>query len=247
MPLAHDPFDANSVLHRDGCSCGLHRDGAEHNAAAQGEEARWRRAVEGAALRAIIPSSVQRRAFLGAVGSATALAAISQFFPLATATEVFAAAGAIETPNLRIGFLPITCATPMILAAPMGVYAKYGLRVDLVKTPGWAAVRDKALSAEYDAAHMLSPMPLALTLGLGAQPVPFTMPAVENINGNAITLASKHKDRRDPRSWKGFTLGIPFEYSMHNYLLRYYLAENGIDPDKDVRLPVVPPARCSRV
>ena len=131
----------------------------------------------------------------------------------------------------------------MILAAPMGIYAKYGLRVDLVKTPGWAVVRDKALSKEYDAAHMLSPMPLAMTLGLGAPPAPFTMPAVENVNGNAITLAIKHKDKRDPRSWKGFKLGIPFEYSMHNYLLRYYLAENGIDSDKDVQLMVVPPAK----
>ncbi len=249
MPLTDDPLDANSVSHRNGCGCDLHKDNAQHNddaehkAPMQGEEARWRRAVEGAVVRAIFPSSPQRRMFLKAVGPATAFAAISQFFPLAMATEVFAAAGPIETPDLRIGFLPITCATPMILAAPMGVYAKHGLKVNLVKTPGWAAVRDKALSGEYDAAHMLSPMPLALTLGLGAPPTPFTMPAVENINGNAITLALKHKDRRDPRSWKGLKLGIPFEYSVHNYLLRYYLAENGIDPDKDVKLIVVPPAQ----
>ena len=243
MPPEHDPFDANSALHRDGCSCGLPHDGAEHEARCQGEEARWRRAVEGAVVRAIFPSSPRRRAFLKAVGSATAFAAISQFFPLATATDVFAAAGPLETPNLRIGFLPITCATPMILAAPMGVYAKYGMRVDLVKTPGWDVVRDKALSGEYDAAHMLLPMPLAITLGLDASPAPFTMPAVENVNGSAITLAMKHKDRRDPKSWKGLKLGIPFEYTMHNYLLRYYLAENGIDPDKDVQLPVVPPAK----
>jgi nitrate/nitrite transport system substrate-binding protein len=242
MPLGDDPLDANSVLHRKGCSCGSHNH-VEHEASAQGEEAHWRRAVEGAVVRAIFPSDPQRRAFLKAVGSATAIAAISQFFPLAAATEVFASTGPIETPNLKIGFLPITCATPMILAAPMGVYAKHGLRVDLVKTPGWAVVRDKALSAEYDAAHMLSPMPLAMTLGLGAPPAPFTMPAVENVNGNAITLAIKHKDRRDPGSWKGFKLGIPFEYSMHNYLLRYYLAESGIDPDKDVQLVIVPPAK----
>ena len=241
MPLGGDPLDANNVLRRKGCSCGSHN--AEHEACVPGEEARWRRAAEGAVVRAIFPSDLQRRTFLKAVGSATAIAAISQFFPLATATEVFAAAGAIETPNLRIGFLPITCATPMILAAPMGIYSKHGLRVDLVKTPGWAAVRDKALSAEYDAAHMLSPMPLALTLGLDAPPAPFTMPAVENVNGNAITLAMKHKDRRDPASWKGLKFGIPFEYSMHNYLLRYYLSEHNIDPDKDVQLIVVPPAK----
>jgi nitrate/nitrite transport system substrate-binding protein len=127
------------------------------------------------------------------------------------------------------------------MAAPMGIYAKHGLKVEVVKTAGWAVIRDKSLSKEYDAAHMLSPMPLAMTLGLGTPPMAFTMPAVENINGQAITLAMKHKDKRDPKSWKGFKFGVPFEFSMHNYLLRYYLAEHGMDPDKDVQIAAVPP------
>src|SRR5690606_31370793 len=102
-------------------------------------------------------------------------------------------------------------------------------------------IRDKALAGEYDAAHMLSPMPLALSMGAGSQAIPWTMPAAENINGQAITLAMKHKDKRDPRDWKGFRLAVPFDYSMHNYLLRYYLAEHGIDPDRDVQIRAVPP------
>jgi nitrate/nitrite transport system substrate-binding protein len=64
---------------------------------------------------------------------------------------------------------------------------------------------------------------------------------VENINGQAITLSVKHKDRRDPKDWKGFKFAVPFDYSMHNYLLRYYLAEHGIDPDADVQIRAVPP------
>ena len=64
------------------------------------------------------------------------------------------------------------------------------------------------------------------------------MPAIENINGQAITLAMKHKDKRDPKDWKGFKFAVPFDYSMHNYLLRYYLAEHGIDPDTDVQIRV---------
>ena len=88
---------------------------------------------------------------------------------------------------------------------------------------------------------MLSPMPLAITLGVGSNPMPYTMPAVENINGQAITLAIKHKDKRDPKDWKGFKFAVPFDYSMHNYLLRYYLAEHGIDPDTDVQIRAVPP------
>jgi nitrate/nitrite transport system substrate-binding protein len=67
------------------------------------------------------------------------------------------------------------------------------------------------------------------------------VPAIENINGQAITMAVKYKDRRDPKTWKGMKFGIPFDYSMHNYLLRYYLAEAGLDPDADVQLRVMAP------
>jgi nitrate/nitrite transport system substrate-binding protein len=88
---------------------------------------------------------------------------------------------------------------------------------------------------------MLAPMPVAISLGLGSQPIGFTVPAIENINGQGITLAMKHKDKRDPKEWKGFKFAIPFDYSMHNYLLRYYLAEHGVDPDTDVQLRSVPP------
>ncbi len=146
-----------------------------------------------------------------------------------------------EKKDLKVGFIPITCATPIIMAAPMGFYSKNGLNVEVIKTAGWAVIRDKTLNKEYDAAHMLSPMPLAITLGAGSTPIPYTMPAVENINGQAITLAIKHKDKRDPKDWKGMKFAIPFDYSMHNYLLRYYLAEHGLDPDTDVQLRSVPP------
>jgi len=127
------------------------------------------------------------------------------------------------------------------MAHPMGFYSKHGLNVEVIKTAGWAVIRDKTLNKEYDAAHMLSPMPLAISLGVGSNPVPYTVPAIENINGQAITLAIKHKDKRDPKAWKGFKFAVPFDYSMHNYLLRYYLAEHGIDPDADVQIRAVPP------
>src|SRR2546430_14054689 len=88
---------------------------------------------------------------------------------------------------------------------------------------------------------MLSPMPLAISLGVGSQSVPYVMPAVENINGQAITLAMRHKAVKSPAEMKGFKFGVPFDYSMHNFLLRYYLAEGGVDPDKDVQIRAVPP------
>ncbi len=236
-----NPLDANVALGRSGCACGHHATQAEHDAALAGSaDERLSRVVESAVVRALFPEDRSRRAFLRAVGKSTAIAAISQFFPLGLATEVFAQA-VPEKKDLKVGFIPITCATPIIMAHPMGFYTKHGLNVEVVKTAGWAVIRDKTLNKEYDAAHMLSPMPLAITLGAGSNPIPFTMPAVENINGQAITLAVKHKDKRDPKDWKGFKFAVPFDYSMHNYLLRYYVAEHGIDPDTDIQIRAVPP------
>jgi nitrate/nitrite transport system substrate-binding protein len=237
----HNPLDANCAFGQ-GCSCGSHSSQAEHDDAvsAGSTDARLSRVVEAAVVRALFPQDQARRTFLRAVGASTAASAIAHVFPLAFATEVFAQA-APEKKDLKVGFIPITCATPIIMAHPMGFYTRHGLNVEVVKTAGWAVIRDKTLNKEYDAAHMLSPMPLAITLGAGSNPIPYTMPAVENINGQAITLAIKHKDKRDPKTWKGFKFAVPFDYSMHNYLLRYYVAEHGLDPDMDIQIRAVPP------
>jgi nitrate/nitrite transport system substrate-binding protein len=239
MSTVDDPSDPRLSL-AAGCSCGRHADEHAHARAAS-EEERYEGVVASAVMRALFPEDAARRTFLKTAGASTALAAVSQFLPLRLAAEIFAASGSLEKTDLKIGFIPITCATPIIMAHPLGFYSRHGLNVEVVKTAGWAVVRDKTLNKEYDAAHMLSPMPLAITLGIGSNPVPFTMPAVENINGQAIILSVKHKDKRDPRAWKGLKFGIPFEYSIHNYLLRYYLAEHGVDPDADVQLRVLPP------
>ncbi|AXK80769.1 nitrate ABC transporter substrate-binding protein [Pseudolabrys taiwanensis] len=247
MSIFDNPFDPKRMT--GGCTCGHHADQAQHEREAQlelqqtlaSEEKRYENVVASAVLKAVIPDAPTRRAFLHSVGASTALAALSQFFPLKTATEAFAQGGPLEKKDLKVGFIPITCATPIIMAKPMGFYEKQGLNVDVVKTAGWAVVRDKTLNKEYDAAHMLSPMPVAISLGLGSTPQPFVVPAIENINGQGITLAMKHKDKRDPKEWKGMKFAIPFDYSMHNYLLRYYLAEHGLDPDTDVQLRSVPP------
>ena len=251
MSIEDRPFDPSRPLNRPGCSCGRHRSAAEHDAQARAlqcepvpvpsEEKRYEGVVASAVMRQIFPQDATRRAFLKSVGASTALAALAQVFPLKTATEVFAQSAAPEKKDLKVGFIPITCATPIIMAHPMGFYGKHGLNVEVIKTAGWAVIRDKTLNKEYDAAHMLSPMPLAISLGVGSNPVPYTVPAIENINGQAITLSLKHKDKRDPKSWKGFKFAVPFDYSMHNYLLRYYLAEHGIDPDTDVQIRAVPP------
>ena len=233
-----DPFDPNIQLSGKGCSCGRHASQAEHQ---QDEDARIGRVVESTVMRALFPHDETRRNFIRAVGAGTALAAVSTFFPLSAAKALAADRAPLEKPGLKIGFVPITCATPIIMAGPMGFYAREGLNVSLLKTAGWAVVRDKMMNKEYDASHMLSPMPLAISLGLGSQAQPVDVAAIQNINGQAITLHVKHKDKLDPKQWKGFKFGLPFDYSIHNLLLRYFLAEHGLDPDQDVELRIMPP------
>lgn len=242
MGRNRNPFGTGSRS-GGGCACGRHASPEEHAAAQAGggEEAVYRRAIERAVLTAAFPDDLRRRALLKGVGSAAAAAVVASVLPIASAVDAFAQGGPVEKKDLKVGFIPITCATPIIMAHPLGFYQKHGLNVEVVKTAGWAVIRDKTLNKEYDAAHMLAPMPLAISLGVGSTPTPYTMPAVENINGQAITLSMKHKDRRDPKTWKGFKFAVPFDFSMHNYLLRYYLAEHGLDPDTDVQIRAVPP------
>jgi nitrate/nitrite transport system substrate-binding protein len=235
-----DPYDPNADLgHGAGCACNA----CAPTAAPQGTEDMLARAVESAVVRSVFGhNEMSRRFFARALGGATLAGALASVLPIDKAiANIVSDLGPVEKPDLSVGFVPITCATPIIMADPMGFYARYGLNVTTVKTAGWAIARDKSLNGEYDASHMLTPMPLAMTLGAGSTATPFIMPAVENINGQAIVLRNDHKDKRDPQQWKGFVFGVPFEYSMHNFLLRYYVAEHGIDPDTDIQIRVVPP------
>ncbi len=243
-----DPYDADRPL-RLGCCCGQHASDAEHATAtlrARSEtadfEAYSNNFVEASLMKALFPQDALRRNFLRAVGRHTAMAAIGSVLPIASLQALAqGSTGALEKKDLKIGFIPITCATPLIMAKPLGFYEKQGLNVEVVKTAGWALIRDKMLNKEYDATHFLSPMPLAMTMGAGSNAVPMHVATIQNTNGQAITLANKHKGNRDPKNWKGFKFAVPFEYSMHNFLLRYYVAEAGIDPDRDIQIRVVPP------
>lgn len=233
-----------------GCDCGCGGTIAGHrrevgegqpDAAFEGQEAYVDRMVDQAILHSLFPNPVGRRTFLKVVGATTALAAIAQAFPLGASRAIAQQTAALEKSKLNLGYVPITCTVPLLLAHAMGEYQKEGLEVSLARTPGWAIVRDKLNSGEFDASHLVLAMPITMTLGIGSLPLKTLVSTVQNVNGNAITLHVKHKDRRDPKTWKGFKFGIPHEHSMHAMLLRYYLAEAGLDPDKDVELRVFPP------
>ncbi|MCZ8253978.1 MAG: CmpA/NrtA family ABC transporter substrate-binding protein [Hylemonella sp.] len=237
----HDPYDSERPLNLR-CACGQPHAPQDHpQVAVASPEAQTRAFMEAALVKAIFPRDAERRLFLRAVGRRTAMAAIASLVPLGTLHALAQEARAPEKRDLKVGFIGITCATPLLMAEPLGHYRDQGLQVQLVRTAGWGMIRDKVLQREHDASHFLSPMPIAMSLGLGSAASPTSVATIQNVNGQAITLARKHIGRREPRSWKGFKLGVPFEYSMHNFLLRYYLAENGVNPDSDVQIVVVPP------
>ena len=250
MTNLYRPYEADQRL--GGCTCGAHASQVAHDAEQAAETLRLKARgtnpetlsedfIEAALVKALFPQDALRRRFLQAVGANTARAAIASVLPIGAMQAMAQDKRSLEKKDLKIGFIAITCATPLIMADPLGFYKKEGLNVTLNKTAGWALIRDKMLNREHDASHFLSPMPLAISMGLGSVAQPMNVATIQNINGQAITLANKHKDKRDPKQWKGFKFAVPFDYSMHNFLLRYYLAENGLDPDKDVQIRVTPP------
>ncbi|MBD2021502.1 ABC transporter substrate-binding protein [Leptolyngbya sp. FACHB-36] len=162
----------------------------------------------------------------------------------------------LEKVNLDIGFIPLTDCAPLVVAKERGFFAKHGLEeVNLCREPSWKAIADGISLRRLDAAQMVAGMPLALTLGIGGNdPLPIVCALVTSRNGNAITL-SKHFYNEGVRSLPDFkaaldrtpdsvhTLGVVHPTSMHNLMLRYWLAAGGIDPDRDVNLAVIPPAQ----
>ena len=249
-----NPYDENTNLHHNNFDSQLPKNETvdeslanedhQHDDFPKTQEDMMDRAVENAVVRAIFnDNEINRRRFMKMVGSSTAAAVIASIFPLQAAKAIAKEGlkGGLEQKDLSLGFIPITCATPIIMSEPMGFYKKNGLNAKVRRASGWAMVRDWAINKDVQAAHMLSPMPLSITMGEGSKKVPFFMPAVENINGQAITLANKHKGVKTAKDMKGFRFCVPFDYSMHNFLLRYFLAEGGVHPDKDVQIRVVPP------
>ncbi|HET6828702.1 MAG TPA: CmpA/NrtA family ABC transporter substrate-binding protein [Ramlibacter sp.] len=240
MSPAYDPYDADRPLMLR-CACGQDHAPQDHGAAPADTEAASRDFVEASLVKALFPVDSVRRGFLKAVGAGTARAAIASLLPVSALQAMAQEKRPLEKKDLKLGFIAITCASPLIMADPLGFYKNEGLNVQLNKTAGWALIRDKMINREHDASHFLSPMPLAMSMGLGSNPVAMNVASIQNTNGQAITLHVKHKDKRDPKQWKGFRFAVPFEYSMHNFLLRYYLAEHGVNPDTDVQIRVTPP------
>ncbi|MBR1120908.1 ABC transporter substrate-binding protein [Bradyrhizobium lablabi] len=170
------------------------------------------------------------------------------------------------TTPLRIGFIPLCDAAALIVAVDKGFVRDEGLDVTLVREVSWSNVRDKLNIGLFDAAHLLAPVAIASSLGLGHVKVPITAAFNLGLNGNAITVTPAlhaaimeeiQGDRLDPMATaqalarvverrrktgaEPLTFGMTFPFSTHNYQLRFWMAAGGVDPDEDVRMVVLPP------
>jgi ABC-type nitrate/sulfonate/bicarbonate transport system substrate-binding protein len=168
--------------------------------------------------------------------------------------------------KLRIGYIPLVDAAALLVAVDHGFAAVEGLSVELVREVSWSNVRDKLNIGLFDAAHLLSPVAIASSLGIGHVRVPLIAPFNLGLNGNAITVSPRlftalsnlaDGELADPkvsaralarvvaerkeRGAEPLTFGMTFPFSNHNYQLRFWMAAGGIDPDEDVRLVVLPP------
>ena len=152
---------------------------------------------------------------------------------------------------IRVGFVALADCAPLVMAQELGLFAKYGVEVELHREVGWATIRDKIIYGELDAAHAPAGLVVAANCGLGSIQTDCLTGLVLNLQGNAITLSEGLWQRcvRDGASLRReissrrrpLTFGVVHQYSSHTCLLRIWLRKHGIDPGRDVEIIVVPP------
>ncbi|OIP78212.1 MAG: bicarbonate-binding protein [Oscillatoriales cyanobacterium CG2_30_44_21] len=181
-----------------------------------------------------------------------------------TAAAPVNAADAPETTKAKLGFIALTDASPLIVAQEKGYFAKYGMtEVEVLKQASWGTTRDNIVlgsnSGGIDGAHILTPMSYLIAEGkiTNGNKVPMYILARLNTNGQAISIANDFKDAKIAlksdvlketfakikSSGKDLKCAVTFPGGTHDLWMRYWLAANGVDPDKDVATIVVPPAQ----
>jgi NitT/TauT family transport system ATP-binding protein len=162
---------------------------------------------------------------------------------------------------LAVGYVPLLDAAPLIIAQELGFAREEGLDLSLHPAPSWSSVRDMLSFGAVDAAHMLSPVPIASALGLGGGVVPMSVVSVLSINGTVVgvanELAAKMRDAGHDFSFcdaeaagkaliavsdSPLRIGVPFPFSMHSELLIYWLSALGLPAPQNVDIRTVPPS-----
>ena len=165
----------------------------------------------------------------------------------------------MKTVPISVAFIPLVDAAPLIVAQEMGFAEAEGVMLDLKAAPSWSSLRDMLAFGRVDAAHMLSVVPVAMAMGLGGVATEISAASVTSVNGNVIgvgrALESRLRDigydfdfadpakaaralaqvRQGP-----LTFGVPFPFSMHVELLRYWSAATDLGPE-GIEIRTVPP------
>lgn len=162
--------------------------------------------------------------------------------------------------RLSVAYIPLTDAAPLITAEEMGYAREEGLTLDLVRAPSWSSLRDMLVFGAVDAAHLLAPVPVATSLGIGGVSFEISALMVMSVNGTVVgvsnRLAERMRDMADPFAFDDaaaagraliagaggpLTVGVPFPFSMHAELLFYWLAASGLPAPQGVSIKTVPP------
>jgi len=97
----------------------------------------------------------------------------------------------MNTMQINCGFIPLVDCVPLVIAKEIGFAREEGISLALHKEPNWSSLRDKLVFGQFDAAHMLSPVPVATSMGLGGIPKRLDVLSVLSINGNVIGVTSE--------------------------------------------------------
>ncbi|MCW8842717.1 MAG: ABC transporter substrate-binding protein, partial [Rhodobacteraceae bacterium] len=170
----------------------------------------------------------------------------------------------MKSVTLPVAFMPLVDAAPLIIAQEMGFAEAEGIALDLIAAPSWSSVRDMLAIGRVDAAHMLSPQPIAMAMGLGGVATQVSAVSVLSVNGNVIGVGKRLEERlrhigfefdfSDPLraaealaqvSHEPIVFGVPFPFSMHVQLLRYWSRASALGSD-GVAIRTVPPPLMTR-
>lgn len=158
-----------------------------------------------------------------------------------------------EKQTVRIGYLPLTDCASLVMASKLGFDERHGIKIELSREMSWAGVRDKLASGELDAAHVLYGLVYGVQMGIGGQRRDMAVLMNLNQNGQAITVSGElgragvadgaSLARQVRASKRMQTYAHTFPTGNHAMLLQYWLAAQGIDPLRDVRVMTVPPSQ----
>ncbi|MEO8343938.1 MAG: CmpA/NrtA family ABC transporter substrate-binding protein [Gallionella sp.] len=193
-----------------------------------------------------------RRDFMKQTGAILGAAGIMSMVPMGIRAAAWAGGSdAPEKKEIRVGFIPLTDCASVVIASVMKFDEKYGIKIIPSKEASWAAVRDKLVNGELDAAHVLYGLIYGVNLGIGGLKKDMSVLMTLSNNGQAITLSNQLKDKGATTGAalkklvdiekRDYTFAQTFPTGTHAMWLYYWMASYGINPISDVKTITVPP------